>query len=317
MKEHQSQIRELERKYRRLKRQNAWEQKKRRLPLLCGIVLLAAAAVTAVWFLTQPRRLQQPEALRITVLDVGQGDAILLQTASHQVLLDAGETDQGETVVQDLKQCGVRRLDCVICSHPHADHIGGLPAVLEAFPVGRLYLPHIPAEQTPTGYTFEKIMKTAGEKSVPVRMPECGETLLLGAASLTFLSVENSAFEELNDCSLGCRVECGSISFFSAGDLSAAGEEAFLAARLVQPATILKVSHHGSGASTSGAFLAALRPQYAAISCGAQNDYGHPAEKTLQALHDAGCSVYRTDLDGTVTFETDGAALVIETENGQ
>lgn len=300
--------------YRRIERQIRWKNLCRRIPKMLGAVLLTAAAVIAVWVLTKPRAVNVPDALRVYVLDVGQGDAILLQTKTHSILIDAGEADQGERIVQMLKALGVKRLDGVINSHPHADHLGGLPAVLAEIPVGTLYLPEIPAPLTPTGYAFERTLALAEEKQIPLHTPESGEALPLGSAALTFCSVSNAQFEGLNDCSLGCRVTCGTQSFFFAGDLEAAGEAAFLQADLIAPATVLKVSHHGSSSSTTPAFLAALRPQYAAISCGAMNDYGHPTAQTLHALSDAGCTVYRTDLDGTVLFATDGTALTVVTD---
>lgn len=308
---HQTQIRNLERKYRRMKRQTQWEQKRQKLPQIFVTVLLIAAAVIAVWLLTKPCALDVPEALRVYVLDVGQGDSVLVQTETHSVLIDAGETDQGANIVQMLKALGVKRLDCVINSHPHADHIGGLPVLLEEIPVRALYMPEIPTTLTPTGYTFERVLEIAADKQIPLYTPECGETLPLGTANLTFLSVDNTQFDDLNDCSLGCRVECGMQRFFFAGDLESDGESAFLEADLITPVTVLKVSHHGSSSSTTQRFLDAAKPQLAFISCGAMNDYGHPTAQTLRALNAIGCTVYRTDLDGTVLFATDGTAMTV------
>ena len=135
--------------------------------------------------------------------------------------------------------------------------------------------------------------------------------LSLGAAELEFYSVENAAFEDLNDCSLVCRVTCGTKRFLFTGDLSEAGEQAMLSAGYNLAADVLKAGHHGSSHSTTPEFLAAVSPDYAAVSCGALNDYGHPAERTLRALHDAECAVYRTDLDGTILFETDGSGITV------
>lgn len=306
------QIRRLERKYRRKKRTAKWEAFRRRLPLYLVFVILTAAAAGTLWFLTKPRTAPVPAgSLRVFILDVGQGDAALLCTDSHSILIDGGEPDRGTSVVQMIKAAGVQRLDCVINSHPHADHIGGLAAVLEQIPVGALYLPEIPEGLMPTVWSFTHILDLAEEKQIPVRTPACGEILPLGAAELEFLSTDNAQFEELNDCSLVCRVTCGARHFLFTGDLSEAGEQAMLDAGLTLSADVLKAGHHGSSHSTTPAFLDAVKPEYAAISCGALNDYGHPAEKTLRTLHETGCAVYRTDLDGSVLFETDGSHITV------
>lgn len=309
MPSHRAQIRNPERKYRRMKRQSKWEQVRKQLPQYLIMAAVLAALLAAVWAITNPRPLPVPTALRVYALDVGQGDAVLLQTETHNILLDAGETDQGARIVQMLHALGVRHLDCVINSHPHADHLGGLPFVLEHIPADALYLPEIPDKLMPTGYSFEQVLSLAETQNIPVHTPECGETLSLGTAALTFFSVENTQFEGLNDCSLGVRADCGTQRFFFAGDLEAAGEAAFLAAGLIEPVTVLKVSHHGSSTSCSQDFLAAAKPMLAVISCGAMNDYGHPTQQTLRALNGIDCTVFRTDLDGTVLFATDGARI--------
>ena len=304
-------LRALERKYARLKRQAQWEAVKPKLPYyIGGAVLLAVIALLLLLLLRKPKAPDTPPALlRVDVLDVGQGDAILLRTEGHAVLIDAGDTDKGITVVQQLVALGVKELDCIINSHPHSDHFGGIETVLRVFPVHALYFPTLPEAQIPTTEMYLSLLRTAEEKQIPVFLPQCRETLSLGDAELTFLSVDNSAFEGLNDCSLGCLVTCGAHTFFFAGDLEAAGEAAFLEAGLIPRISVLKVSHHGSSSSTTEEFLAAARPQAAAISCGAMNDYGHPAAQTLKRLSDIGCTVSRTDLDGTLHYETDGVTV--------
>ncbi|MBQ5335793.1 MAG: MBL fold metallo-hydrolase, partial [Oscillospiraceae bacterium] len=143
--------------------------------------------------------------------------------------------------------------------------------------------------------------------------PDCRETVSLGAAELTFLCTDNSAFDGLNDCSLVCLLTCGDVRFLFTGDLEEAGEQALLREGLIRPVTVLKTAHHGSSHATSAAFLAAARPKYAAISVAAVNDYGHPAPKTLNRLRDAGCQIFRTDLDGTVCFAADHNSIIVQT----
>ena len=225
------------------------------------------------------------------------------------MLIDAGDYEQGFPVVQMLKALGVRKLDAAVCSHPHADHLGGLADVLEHIPTKELYMPDIPDTLVPTAYPFTRLLETAENKSTALRNPACHDTLELGGAALEFLCTDNTAFEDLNDCSLGCRITCGTVSFLLAGDLEHTGEEAMLNAGLIEPVSVLKVSHHGSSHATSDAFLQAAKPEYAVISVGAMNDYGHPAAKLLNRLAAAGCTIYRTDLDGSIMFAADGKKL--------
>lgn len=312
MSEHREQIRRLERQYRRKKQLSEWESFCKRLPLLIVYVILVTAALLAIHFLTKPRTVPVPaNALRVYVMDVGQGDAALLCTETHSILIDGGDPDRGNAVVQMIKAAGVSRLDCVINSHPHADHIGGIAQVLEQIPVGALYLPEMPESLIPTVWSFTHVLDLAEQKQIPVRTPACHDVLSLGAAELEFLSVDNSVFEDLNDCSLVCRVTCEKRRFLFTGDLSEAGEQAMLAAGYDLSADVLKVGHHGSTHSTTPDFLAAVSPEYAAISCGVMNDYGHPAPRTMHALHEAECEVYRTDIDGTFCFETDGGEIAV------
>ncbi len=306
-------LRELERTYRRMQRKLKRESgRKSKLPLIAAALLLLFLDLFLLGLhLYHVRSVAElPESqLDVYVLDVGQGDAILLRTATHAVLVDAGDTDSAAAVVQMLQEAGVRSLDAVINSHPHADHLGGMQAVLEQFPVKSLYFPDIPEDLLPTTASYLYLLETAGARQIPAVIPKCGEELTLGAASLEFLSVDNAAFEDLNNCSLGCLVTCGGVRIFMAGDLEAAGEAAFLSAGLVPKTDVLKVSHHGGSSSTTEAFLSACQPKYALISCGSGNDYGHPSVQCLSRLLEAGSTVYRTDLDGTLHFATDGVAV--------
>jgi len=305
-------IRDLEKKYQKRIR------KKKLLRFLHtvlqkGLFLAVLLVFSAVLLWNQRSETVPPEGLLVYVLDVGQGDSVLLRSEGHAALIDAGDGTQGQHLVSMLKALDIRHLDYIINSHPHADHMGGMAAVLKNIPADVLILADYPQELAPEEPSFRHMLEAAQEQQIPVRTAECHETLSLGTAEIRLLCVENEGFSDLNDCSVGCRVTCGKHSFFFAGDLSAEGEKAMLEAGLIQPADVLKVSHHGSSSSSTEDFLKVLSPDIAVVSAGAANDYGHPSVKTVERLRNSGCEVYRTDLDGTVLLASDGEVLRVYT----
>jgi len=246
-----------------------------------------------------------PSDLIVTFLDVGQADCILAGSDGHYLLVDAGNNADGGTVVSYLKARGVTSLDCVIGTHPHEDHIGGLDDVLRAFPVGELILP----DKTAATASYEDVLDAAAEKNLSVTAPKVGTTVTLGSASYTIVAPNGDYGDELNNWSVGVRLSCGKNSFLLCGDAEAQAEADMLKNGQTLRADVLKVSHHGSNSSTTQAFLSAVDPDWAVISCGAGNDYGHPGAKTLSRLKAAGVKLFRTDEQGTVTAVSDGISL--------
>jgi competence protein ComEC len=248
---------------------------------LAALGALAAALAVATWPLLRP-----PDGrLRVTVLDVGQGDAIALETPDGRAyLVDTGpgggyRLDAGDRVIAPyLWNRGILRLAGVFTTHGDLDHAGGLASVLRHFPVARTAPP----------VTREWI---GGAALLPLTEPEPGRRGNAGALAL--------------------RLDFGAASFLLASDLDAAAEARLVAAGAPLAATVLKVAHHGSRHSSTTPFLDRVRPALAVISVGARNTYGHPAPQTLRRLAEVGARVYRTDRDGAVLFETDGAVLTV------
>ncbi|HEY3266510.1 MAG TPA: DNA internalization-related competence protein ComEC/Rec2 [Armatimonadota bacterium] len=276
------------------------------------------AAVALAWVAWPPRPL-----LRVTFLDVGQGDCALIQTSGgRSVLIDAGgrpemgsalPSSTGERiVVPALRRAGVRRLDAVILTHPHEDHAGGLPAVLTAFPV-RLWLDSGQPHPAPG---FTESLKLAAHRGVPLRLARAGDRVdLQPGIELDVLGPRSPLMhgtrDDLNNNSIVCRLTCGSTAFLFCGDEEREAEERLLRSGAVPRADVLKAGHHGSATSSATAFLAAVRPRFAVISCGRHNRYGHPAAATLERLRAAGARVYRTDVDGGIVAESDGRAVTL------
>jgi competence protein ComEC len=248
-------------------------------------LLLGVAVALAAWPVLRPG----DGRLRVTVLDVGQGDAIVVETPDRRaILVDAGvggslRLDVGERVVAPfLWNRGFLRLAAVLATHGDADHVGGLPAVRRLFPVAADW-----SDEEPPGRRW------------------------LGGVMFTTSVAAGAASR--NDAALLLRLELGLASFLLASDITARAEGSLVAGGSSLRATVLKVPHHGARGSSSAAFLRAVRPDVAVISVGARNGYGHPAPETLGRLAAAGATVYRTDRDGAVTVETDGRGLTVTT----
>ena len=264
------------------------------------VLWLCISAVYSAWQWLQPAPSWEGMDADFSVhfLDVGQGDAVLLQCDGRMVLVDAGPGPNEEQTVQLLQQMGVQELELLIISHGHEDHAGGADAVLEQFPVEQLVLP---VEDNRTKF-WNQMLVAAGETEITeVR---AGWSYKLGEATLTVLyptKAQQEAASDLNDTSLVIRVEYRDASIYLGGDNETPAEKRLLQ-QYVEPVTVYKASHHGSSSSSSEALLNALNPEYCVISCGAGNDYGHPHKETLERLAEHNIPVLRTDLQGTITF---------------
>ncbi|NPV70530.1 MAG: MBL fold metallo-hydrolase [Firmicutes bacterium] len=249
-------------------------------------------------------------ALSVHVIDVGQGDGILVKLPDGRTMLvDAAEPGKGKVVVAYLKAEGVSKIDYLVATHPHSDHIGGMAEVVRAFAVGDVYMPK-------TGHTsahYEEFLRELKKRDLKVNEARKGVRVLdTGGLSISFIAPSGKNYAELNDWSAVARIEYGDAIILLTGDAGARSEQEMLLASEVSPrADVLKVGHHGSGTSSSAGFLKAVSPSYAIISVGAGNAFGHPSERTLARLHAAGARVYRTDLHGTVVVETDGKAISV------
>jgi len=248
--------------------------------------------------------------LKVHFLDVGQADSILVQLPNGQsMLVDAGNNADGPSVVSYLKQQGIKKIDYLVATHPHEDHIGGMDNVIRSFDIGQVFMPRA----TTTTKTFEDVLLAIKEKGLKITTARAGVSLLdQGNLKVSFLAPMGSGYEDLNNWSAVTRIQYGDTTFLLTGDAEAQSEEEMLASGTDLKADVLKVGHHGSSSSTTPVFLKAVAPKYAVISIGAGNDYGHPHRETLAKLADARVKVYRTDQDGTVIFTSDGKTITVE-----
>lgn len=239
--------------------------------------------------------------LQVHFIDVGQGDSILIQTPGGTTALIDGGYNNGQALAY-LQTQGIARIDVLIASHPHADHIGGLVEVLDALPVGVVWT----SGAAHTTGIFEQFLDAIDQANVPYREARTGDTIALGELQLVVLRSAPDA-AELNDSSLVLHLQHGTVSFLFTGDAEQLSEAALLRTSRPQlAATVLKVGHHGSYTSSSPDFLAAVAPEVAIYSAGIDNSYGHPHAQTIQALTAAHARVYGTPIHGTVLVQSDG-----------
>jgi competence protein ComEC len=249
------------------------------------------------------------ENLKVHFIDVGQADSILITTGTASMLIDAGNNDDSNLVVNYIKSQGISKLDYIIGTHPHEDHIGGLDAVINSFDIGKIFMPKQPS----TTKTFEDVLIAIKNKGLKVTSPKVGDTYDLGQAKWTILAPSKDSYDEANDSSIVIRLVFGNNSFMLTGDAEELSEKEILDNSIDLKSDVLKVGHHGSSSSTSEAFLEAVNPKYAVISVGEGNSYGHPHSETIDKLNKQNVEVLRTDQQGTIIFTTNGNELSDET----
>ncbi len=280
---------------------------KRRILIAVLAIFLVCAAVLTCLFLQRRRTL--PEGmLEILFVNVGQGDAALVVTEAGNILIDAGTAGEAPTLYHTIAQYGTA-LSCLIITHPHDDHMGGAPYILERMDVETVFLP---LDSAQTGI-YEKFLASVEAEGCKVEIGEADKSFALGGAEITFLMPYTDTKDE-NENSAVLRLQYGDVSALFTGDAGAQSERLQLARYGENPggaldADILKIGHHGSDGSSLLSYLHAVSPDYAIISCGVNNSYGHPDPDVLDRLAEIGASVYRTDEDGTVSLTTDGWSI--------
>ena len=247
--------------------------------------------------------------LVIYYIDVGQGDACLVEYNNHFMLIDAGDNDDETLMVDFLKEKKVKTLDYVFGTHPHADHIGGLDAVINNFDIKKLYMPKV-VENTKT---FEDVLTAIESNNLKVNSPEVGKTMYLDNVQIQILAPIKQ-YEEMNDNSIVLKISYQNFNCLFTGDMQSESEQDVLSINTNIKSDVLKVAHHGSNSSSTEQFIDAVEPEYAIISVGKDNTYGHPTPEVVSLLKEKNIKIFRTDVDGTVMLTTNGKDIQISSQ---
>lgn len=277
-------------------------QRKRFVPIILiiiGLTLLLSSCIA-----TYAKPSIDTGEVKVHYIDVGQGDSILIESGDNSMLIDAGENDKGNLVVSYIQNLGISKLDYVVATHPHSDHIGGLDTVLDSINVENVILPKVEH----TTKTYEDFLDAIIENDINAIQPIVGTDYKLGEATFTVAAPSSAEYEELNNYSVCIKLLYEDTSFLFVGDAEVLSEDEMLSCGVDISADVLKIGHHGSNSSTSTEFLNAVDPDYAVI-CVGENNYGHPTPATLEKLADKDVTVFMTSTEGTVVAASNGSTI--------
>lgn len=247
---------------------------------------------------------ENTNTLDITYLDVGQADSILIQNKGHNMLIDAGNNEDGPLLVQYFKEQNITKFDYLITTHPHEDHIGGMDDIINNFDIEKIYMPDV----ITTTKTFLDVLEAIEKKNMTYDVPNINQNFTLGNTLFQVIYTGNDK-KNLNNSSIILKATFKNTSYLFTGDATSEVEKKILNKNI--QATVLKVGHHGSKYSTTTDFLNKVNPKYAIISVGKNNSYNHPNQVTINKLEKKNIEIHRTDQEGSIFLKSDGKTINI------
>ena len=277
------------------------------LSLLFSLLLLCSCSVNINLNSDDTEKLSQKDTLNVHFLDVGQGDSIFIELPDEKtMLIAAGENYHGEGIINYIGDCGYSKIDYLVATHPHADHIGSMGYIVRNMDIGSVYMPKAEANTK----TYENLLESISDKGLKITSAKAG--LTIAEESDYIINVVAPVIideSDLNNSSAVIKLTYKNNSFLFTGDAEKKELETITDDI---SADVLKVGHHGSNTSTTEEFLYEVCPKYAVISVGEGNEYGHPHKETLRLLEEFNCELYRTDIDKTVVFSSDGNTISVK-----
>lgn len=249
------------------------------------------------------------DLLKVHYLDVGQGDSIFIELPNNEtMLIDAAESYQSENIINYLKNLNYQKIDYVIGTHPHTDHIGGLKDIINTFEIGKIYMPKVVS----TTKTYENLLMAIKEKNLKINTAKAGTSIIdTDALKINILAPNNSTYTELNNYSVVTKITYGTTKFLFMGDAEKLSENEI---KENVTADVIKIGHHGSNTSSSIDFIKKVNAKYGIISVGLNNKYNLPKEETITNWENSGTKIYLTSINGTITAISDGTNIKIESE---
>ena len=247
--------------------------------------------------------------LKVHYLDVGQGDSIFIELPNNEtMLIDAAESYQSENIINYLKNLNYQKIDYVIGTHPHTDHIGGLKDIINTFEIGKIYMPKVVS----TTKTYESLLMAIKDKNLKINTAKAGTSIIdTDALKINILAPNNSTYTELNNYSVVTKITYGTTKFLFMGDAEKLSENEI---KEDVTADVIKIGHHGSNTSSSIDFIKKVNAKYGIISVGLNNKYNLPKEETITNWENSGTKIYLTSINGTIRASSDGTNIKIESE---
>ncbi len=251
--------------------------------------------------------------LSVHFIDVGQGDCIFIKIGDNTMLIDSGEKNNDEKIIKYLRNNGVDRVDYIIATHPHSDHIGAMETIIESFEIKNVIMPRLSEQNMPTTKGYENFLIAVKNSGANVIAATPFNEYEFGDANFAILSPSNQS-KNLNNMSVVIKLSFGDTSFLFTGDAESQVEQELISSGYDIRSNVLKMGHHGSNTSNTERFLQAVNPSFSVISCGKDNSYGHPHEEVVELLNKYDINYKRTDKNGIIVVGSDGSNLTYITE---
>ena len=255
------------------------------------------------------------EGLFVHYIDVGQGDCSLIVCDGKTMLIDAGENGHESDVINYLRSLNIKKLDYIVASHQHSDHIGGLAEIITEFGCDTLIMPRLTKAQTPTNSTYKAFLNAISSSDIRTLASNPGDIYNLGSTVIELYGPVTDDAEDINNMSIVMKATYGSNSFLFTGDAEKEEELEIIDTGAELDCDVLKVGHHGSSTSSSKEFLAEVTPDICIIQVGADNDYGHPHNSSVKRISQYTDKIYRNDICGNIVVHSDGEEISVEYEN--